>query len=449
MKKLLIFIITFSFYYISFAQTTVVALEYYIDEDPGLGLGTSIALSPDTEVTVDQSLDLSALALPLGTHTIYVRSQDSNGKWSFYEGRRFLISDAANPVPRAIPNIVNAEYFIDEDPGIGLGTAISFTSATAIETGISIDIPGLSLAIGRHTIYVRAQDANGSWSLFEGRAFLINEGANVATPVVADAVELEYFIDEDPGIGNAQNITISTGAAPSVDFVVPLDIEAGWHSIFVRSKNVDEKWGVYEQRRFLVQEPIISSTSNTDIVMIEYFFNADPGLGNGAQIEVGPNQDLDLSDLELASLGTLPVGMNYVTIRAQNADGNWGFYETREFEVIDDCTQPVAGFDMVLACNGSQSTFTNTSTNLQDDATYKWYLNGDAVEDMTTADAAHIYDFPGTYSVGLAVRQGQICLDSIGYEFVIKESPTVFFSADPSITGQPSQIIVEQFNVTE
>ncbi len=61
------------------AAHTVQAVEYYIDTDPGEGNGTAIGITAANSVSVNGSAGTSALAQ--GNHQIYIRGQDSMGKW--------------------------------------------------------------------------------------------------------------------------------------------------------------------------------------------------------------------------------------------------------------------------------------------------------------------------------------------------------------------------------
>ena len=107
---------------------TVSRAEYFFDTDPGVGNGTSIAITAGALVEVNAEIDLTGLAA--GVHTLFVRTRDSNGRWSLTEGRTFLIQ--ATPVITT-PTITAAEYFLDTDPGSGKGTSLTVTAGGTVD----------------------------------------------------------------------------------------------------------------------------------------------------------------------------------------------------------------------------------------------------------------------------------------------------------------------------
>src|SRR5665647_880835 len=65
---------------------------------------------------------------------------------------------------KAQPNITRVEYYIDTDPGFGSATTLSITPGIDIQNQV-IAINPASVTQGVHRLYVRAKDANESWSL--------------------------------------------------------------------------------------------------------------------------------------------------------------------------------------------------------------------------------------------------------------------------------------------
>ncbi|MBS2100017.1 T9SS type A sorting domain-containing protein [Carboxylicivirga linearis] len=78
---------------------------------------------------------------------------------------------------------------------------------------------------------------------------------------------------------------------------------------------------------FLITTHISSAT----IVGGEYFFNTDPGVGNGTQITIlTPVNDADL-DLNISIPESLPLGVNYLYIRFLDDNGQWSHTTRRPF----------------------------------------------------------------------------------------------------------------------
>jgi len=156
---------------------TLVAAEYYFDTDPGVGNGT--ALSVTTADTVLFSGTVSGSGLASGFHILYIRARGADGRWSLVERRPVHV------LPPAVnnPSLLAAEYFVDTDPGYGMGSAISLTAGDTIDfTG---PLPVANTDTGQHFLFVRVMNANGVWSLNEPRAFAISN--SIGLPELADA----------------------------------------------------------------------------------------------------------------------------------------------------------------------------------------------------------------------------------------------------------------------
>ena len=212
----------------------------------------------------------------------------------------FLVS------PKSEGQITKAEYFFDTDPGAGNGTAISFTP-TSGDVSFTTNIPTASLSQGFHFVGIRAKENGGPWSIFENRGFYITSSTADAGNIAA----AEYFFDADPGSGNGTAIAITPGA--TTNFTVPLptaSLSPGFHFLAIRMKGLDGKWGVFEARGFY----ITNSTSDVpNITNAEYFFDADPGNGDGTALSVVPGATVNFT-VSLPSTGLQP-GFHFLAIR--------------------------------------------------------------------------------------------------------------------------------------
>src|SRR5215510_6270261 len=98
----------------------------------------------------------------------------------------------------------------------------------------------------------------------------------------------EYFFNTDPGPGNGIPITISSPAEP-INFTANIPTSAlspGFYLLAIRVRNANGIWSMFEKRGFYIWSAPEANT--TDITAAEYFFDADPGPGNGTAIPVGP-----------------------------------------------------------------------------------------------------------------------------------------------------------------
>jgi len=142
---------------------TLTTAEYFIDTDPGEGNGTVLSGAFGSSTVNAFISGISTDNLSFGTHTVYIRFQDSDGQWGT------LISKLLN-ISSLYPEnyLIESEYYIDADPGIGNGIPLlpqdgSFNSPT--EIAYLEDIDSSPLSIGNHILYVRFQDVLYQWSV--------------------------------------------------------------------------------------------------------------------------------------------------------------------------------------------------------------------------------------------------------------------------------------------
>jgi hypothetical protein len=163
------------------AAAPVVAAEYFINTDPGPGLGTVIPLAAPTERAALQ-IDIPPAviaALPAGTHTLACRVRDEAGHWSvafarpFYKEGGIVVDDgpptvsfaAVTPDPRnrAVDNLTlvfskpvvgldRADLRLTRNCGGNLLTADQALSTTDQTTFTLGGLAGLTAAEGRYEV---------------------------------------------------------------------------------------------------------------------------------------------------------------------------------------------------------------------------------------------------------------------------------------------------------
>src|SRR5690606_37842954 len=108
------------------APQNIIAAEYFIDTDPGIGNGQSITLSAGVDLA-NISAPVNTTGLSNGIHRVYIRTKSNEGRWSLTNVQNFTVDiDPAYPAaPATAQNIIAGEYFIDTDPGLGAGTPIT------------------------------------------------------------------------------------------------------------------------------------------------------------------------------------------------------------------------------------------------------------------------------------------------------------------------------------
>ncbi len=218
------------------SSTGITEAEYFIDTDPGSGNGNQISITEG--FALEESFQLDTEGLGDGFHTLFVRVKDSNEGWGLYDKQSFYVA-----TPSIITGIIDAEFFIDIDPGLGNGTQISVTEGFELEEDFLLNTEGLE--VGFHTLYVRVKDGNEGWTLYDKQNFRIQDSG----PIIA----AEYFIDADPGLGNAEEISIQSGhniyEEPQL---ATLGLTPGLHNLYVRVMDDNNVWSPADTAEFTI-----------------------------------------------------------------------------------------------------------------------------------------------------------------------------------------------------
>ena len=108
MKRLLILISILCYGFLSHGQdTTVVAMEYFWNTDPGYGNGTPVTIT--NGLTIDENFSISTGGLSLGFNTLFVRVQNSSGYWGMAESRLVYVDVTSADV---VNDISALEYLL-------------------------------------------------------------------------------------------------------------------------------------------------------------------------------------------------------------------------------------------------------------------------------------------------------------------------------------------------
>jgi len=187
-------------------------------------------------------------------------------------------------------NITGAEYFFDTDPGLGKGASLSVTAGNPI-TISNTSIPVNSLANGIHHLFLRTVDANGHWSLTNTQAIFIVTPVTIASnPALVNMTKAEYFFDTDPGIGKGTALSVTPGLTTNINSVIPINsLSTGVHRLYLRTADANGHWSLtYESDLAILSTSLIIPSNPTpgNITLLEYFFDTDPGFGNGTPVVI-------------------------------------------------------------------------------------------------------------------------------------------------------------------
>jgi len=158
---------------------------------------------------------------------------------------------------------------------------------------------------------------------------------SLTTAFAQTITNAEYFIDTDLGPGNGIPISIGTpGAVVSFPVAIPANISPGFHWLGIRVKDSDGKWGLFARRNFYVTQ----TTSDLPIItQAEYFFDTDPGVGNGSPLAI-QNTGFSISQIFPIPIPvSMSAGTHRLAIRVKDQAGHWGLFQ-RDTIVVGGAT---------------------------------------------------------------------------------------------------------------
>ncbi|MBK6766713.1 MAG: hypothetical protein IPG71_10465 [bacterium] len=292
---------------------TITQAEYFVDTDPGQGLGTAITITSGETVSI-AGLPVSTVGLPAGVvHRLFLRYKSDENVWSLTEGRYFYpISAQSGSVTQ--DDVVQAEYWFDALPS----TFVDLTDSPNITYPALIPATGLSLN-APHRFFLRFQDEDGNWTMAEGRYFYIIEGAS-GTIEIKNVTALEYWLDSNPPT------LVDIADAPTGNFaqLIPAGTETGIHTFNTRYRDEDSVWSMAETRRFVLISEFASNYQPKTLVAAEYFINGNPAPGGAIPLPTTTDGAYDEGQEENTVVVTnLPIGQHLFCIRYQDSEGIW------------------------------------------------------------------------------------------------------------------------------
>ena len=214
----------------------------------------------------------------------------------------FLLGIAVLPLSAAL----RGEYWLDSDPGHGKATAFTPQENTQLTISTS------SIQDGLHLLGVRVKN-NKVWS----QTYLYMFFRHTAS--MSEIIAGEYWLDSDPGHGNATAFTPSA----KTDLAIPTNsLEDGWHVLGLRARN-NTNWSQTYIYMFYKD-----SYGPNELSAAEYWIDTDPGIGKATSIAVSPSSST--VEFTLDQLDTLPKGYHTLGLRAKRGH-DWSFTYKRQF----------------------------------------------------------------------------------------------------------------------
>ncbi len=129
---------------------------------------------------------------------------------------------------------------------------------------------------------------------------------------------MEYFIDTDPGFGNAT--TVNFTPQPQIynyPFAVsiPSNLPAGIHTIGYRTRSSDGLWGQTNFTTFQTADPVTAM----QIESVQYFWNQDPGFTAVGSVPIAGQAFPQSIEIPV----DLPAGEHILFLRAIDSNGRF------------------------------------------------------------------------------------------------------------------------------
>lgn len=140
--------------------------------------------------------------------------------------------------------------------------------------------------------------------------------------------QAEYFWDNDPGLGNATAITAADGNFNSAfEKIATSSINVpsvGLHKFNIRFKDNQNLWG--STFTSIVSVETLTTVQPVSIALAEYFWDTDPGYGNGTPIVAADGNFNNAYEKLLSNGIAVPnqVGLHVLNIRLKDNLGLWG-----------------------------------------------------------------------------------------------------------------------------
>jgi FlgD Ig-like domain len=201
----------------------------------------------------------------------------------------------------------------------------------------------------------------------------------------------EYFFDFDPGLGQGTAIAATQGDSIFVFSVDKNNLQPGFHILYIRSKDGQGRWSQHVLRPFYINPGQVQDTTKANIIYAEYYFDKDPGFGNGVGMSLNPG--ITAEGAFFVDKSQLKAGFHNFYIRAKDENNSWTLHIARPFLIskpVEKKTDNISAIEYYFYREGVHSdTFqvagfapgTDVSidfqpefTNLLNDSTYDFHV---------------------------------------------------------------------------
>jgi hypothetical protein len=281
----------------------------------------------------------------------------------------------------AAEKITKLKYYIDNNQASI--TTINTSVTTLLDSTFTVFPVGLSQGMHVLSIWTETDSARRS------QINQVNFYYYTATSSTNKIAKVEFTIDND-----SLNKQVFTTNAASIDqtFILNLNsVSAGMHVLKIRTIQ-DNGLSSHVQLATFVK----ANGNGTDsIATIEYFYDTDPGVGNGTKVNIVKKNTLDTL-IELPVPNNLSLGTHRFCVRTIDNAGSYSLVNHKSIKICN-VRPPVAGFETVRF--GNTINFIDTSKHVT-----KWKYDFNDTKTDTVPSPLHTYTQFNRYYAVQAVQ---------------------------------------------
>jgi hypothetical protein len=312
--------------------TKIVSGEYWIDNNTGSATSfTPTSFNADSTLVTLTNKAVIFSNLSFGSHTLSLRFKSVEGVWGQPSITTFIVINLPTPT-----KIVSGEYWIDDNTSSATSfTPTSFNSDSTIATLTNRAVNYSGLSDGDHKLSLRFKSVEGVWGQVQSVKFTVG-----TIPGRRYITKGEYWIDSRAN-GTTEFTpdivpnTDTTKVTKTIAIKLATGLPDGLHTLWVRFQDENGYWGQTQMVVFTQD----AGSAPPVIAAGEYWFDNDPGRGNGKPVPpskaiFGSSTVTYTDSISLPGLSPrLAIGAHTYGIRFQNDRGEWGDPATRGFTI--------------------------------------------------------------------------------------------------------------------
>jgi hypothetical protein len=332
---------------------TVKAAEYFWDTDPGYGsASTLLAFDGNFNEALENVFTSNAQLPAAGLHLFNIRIKCENNTWGPLFKKAVQLGDVLTT--SRLLTVKAAEYFWDTDPGYGSAYTLLAFDGNFNEALESVLTSNATLpAHGTYLFNVRIKSENNTWGPLFKKVVQVSDVVNNPRLLSVTAAEC-FWGNTDPGYGNGTALLAFDGnfneALEQLNRTLTTFTE-GVYLFNIRARDERNNWGPLFKKAVQID----AQPRQLLITQAEYFWDTDPGYGNGYQLlAIDGNFNEALENAVNTNATTTLDGLHLFNVRVKDEKGRWGPLFKKAVMIIADFTalNVTVNHDTTVVCSG-------------------------------------------------------------------------------------------------